>query len=143
MCKRRCFFRNLHFQTDNIDRSNILWYQQPAGRWTEALPVGNGRLGGMVYGSVQTEHIQLNEDTFWSGDKVDRNNPKSLENLPKIRSLLFERKHKEALELADNSMLGIPRGLHSYQPLGDLYIQFHDIIISPNIIENLISTGQL
>ncbi len=125
ICANAGVLSTFPFQTDDIDRSNILWYQQPAGIWTEALPVGNGRLGGMIYGSVQTEHIQLNEDTFWSGDYVDRNNPKSLENLPKIRSLLFEGKHKDAFELADSSMIGIPRQLHSYQPLGDLYIQFH------------------
>ncbi len=89
ICANAGVLSTFPFQTDDIDRSNILWYQQPAGIWTEALPVGNGRLGGMIYGSVQTEHIQLNEDTFWSGDYVDRNNPKSLENLPKIRSLLL------------------------------------------------------
>ncbi len=111
-------------QTVATEHENILRYDQPAGKWTEALPVGNGRLGGMVFGTVETEHIQLNEDSFWSGDKVDRNNPKSLENLPSIRKLLFEGKHTEAFELADSAMIGIPRRLHAYQPFGDLYLRF-------------------
>ena len=68
-----------------------LWYRQPAGfwEWEEALPVGNGRLGGMVYGRTDYERIQLNEESIWYGKPLDRNNPDALGNLEKIRELIF------------------------------------------------------
>src|SRR5438105_4921082 len=59
------------------DRANVLWYRQPAANWNEALPIGNGRLGAMIFGGVQSERIQLNEDTVWAGEKRDRVNPES------------------------------------------------------------------
>src|SRR5215813_4896390 len=65
--------------------SSLLWYRQPAARWVEALPVGNGRLGGMVFGGVDLERVQLNEDTVWAGEKRDRVNPEALKNLPEVR----------------------------------------------------------
>jgi alpha-L-fucosidase 2 len=68
-----------------------LWYRQPAGAWTQALPVGNGRLAAMVFGTVRKEHIQFNEDTVWSGEKRDRSNPESPKALPEIRRPLMER----------------------------------------------------
>src|SRR5580700_10739181 len=69
--------------------ANILWYRAPAQTWNEALPVGNGRLGGMVFGGVPSEQIRLNEDTSWAGEKRDRNNPAGHDALPEIRRLLF------------------------------------------------------
>src|SRR6266404_1293630 len=66
-----------------------LWYRQPATVWNEALPIGNGRLGAMVFGGVQSERIQLNEDTVWAGEKRDRNNPEGRSNLAAVRRLLF------------------------------------------------------
>src|SRR5213592_2237127 len=66
-----------------------LWYRQPAASWNEALPIGNGRLGAMVFGGVESEKIQLNEDTIWAGEKRDRNNPEGLKNLAEVRRLLF------------------------------------------------------
>ena len=60
---------------------NKLWYAQPAKTWVEALPIGNGRLGGMIFGGVETEHVQLNEDTIWAGEKRDRINPKGAASL--------------------------------------------------------------
>ncbi len=65
-----------------------LWYRQPAARWVEALPVGNGRLAAMVFGDPRKEHIQLNEDTIWSGEKRDRGNPEAPVAIPEIRRLL-------------------------------------------------------
>src|SRR5262245_29409668 len=62
-----------------------LWYRQPAEKWVEALPIGNGRLAGMIFGKVQAERIQLNEDTVWAGEKHDRTNPEALKNLPEVR----------------------------------------------------------
>ena len=66
-----------------------LWYRHPAQKWVEALPIGNGRLGAMVFGGVHEERIQLNEDTVWAGRPYDPANPEALEALPKARELLF------------------------------------------------------
>ncbi|MGE5488153.1 MAG: glycosyl hydrolase family 95 catalytic domain-containing protein [bacterium] len=101
-----------------------LWYAQPAGRWVEALPVGNGRLAAMVFGDVRREHLQLNEDTVWSGEKRDRSNPAAQEAVPEIRRLLQEGRPAEAQELADKAMISIPRALPVYQTLGDLWLEF-------------------
>lgn len=101
----------------------VLWYPQPAEKWTEALPLGNGRLGAMVFGRVENERIQLNEDTVWAGEKRDRNNPEGLRNLPEVRRLLFAGKPREAEELAERTMISIPKRLPPYQPLGDLWLR--------------------
>ncbi|MXZ00892.1 glycoside hydrolase family 95 protein, partial [Candidatus Poribacteria bacterium] len=90
--------------TDNL----VLWYQKPAEAWTDALPVGNGKLGAMVFGGVARERIQLNEETLWDGGPRDTNNPKALEALPKVQQLLFEGKNEEATQLASETMLGVP-----------------------------------
>ena len=102
----------------------VLWYRHPAQKWGDALPVGNGRLGAMVYGGVAKEHIQLNEDTIWNGKKRDRINPEALKALPEVRRLLFEGKPREAEALEDKKMMGIPNRQPPYQPLGDLNIDF-------------------
>ena len=94
--------------------------QAPAKEWVEALPIGNGRLGGMVFGGVPAERIQLNEDTFWSGGPYDPINPEALPYLPKVRELIREGRYKEAQDLADQKLMGRPRHLQAYQPLGDL-----------------------
>ncbi len=106
----------------------VLWYRHPAQKWGDALPVGNGRLGGMVFGGIAKERIQLNEDTIWNGKKRDRVNPEALKALPEVRRLLFEGKPKEAEALEDQKMMGIPNRQPPYQPLGDLNIEFsgHD-----------------
>ncbi len=101
-----------------------LWYEQPAVEWNEALPVGNGRLGAMVFGGTNTERIQLNEESLWAGSQINNNNPKALGNLEKFRSLILEDKLLEARELANESFLGTPPRIRSYQTLGDLYIDF-------------------
>ena len=100
-----------------------LWFRQPAEKWTAALPIGNGRIGAMVFGRVDTERIQFNEDTFWSGRPHDYTNPEALQYLDKVRSLIFEGKYLEAQEIADEHMMGIPRFLQAYQPLGDLWLR--------------------
>ena len=102
----------------------VLWYQHPAQRWGDALPVGNGRLGGMVFGGVTQERIQLNEDTIWNGKKRDRVNPEALKALPEVRRLLFQGKPREAVALEDQKMMGIPNRQPPYQPLGDLRLEF-------------------
>src|SRR6187402_1573010 len=79
-----------------------LWYKQPAGKvWENALPVGNGRLGAMVYGNVERDIIQLNEHTVWSGSPNRNDNPEALASLPQIRELIWDGKWKEAQDLAN------------------------------------------
>ncbi|ASA24187.1 glycoside hydrolase family 95 protein [Paenibacillus donghaensis] len=104
------------------DQGNVLWYNKPAAVWEEALPVGNGRLGGMVFGGVEEERIQLNEDTLWSGFPRDTANYEALRHLGPARQLAAEGKYTEAEALVEATMLG--RRTESYQPLGDLRIQF-------------------
>ena len=103
---------------------HVISFSSPAKAWEEALPVGNGRLGGMVFGLPFTERIQLNEDSVWYGGPQDRNNPSALENLPKIRKLILEGKIAEAQELCTFALSGIPEESRHYEPLGNLYIEF-------------------
>lgn len=103
------------------DGKNLLWYKEPAKVWEEALPLGNGRLGAMVFGGVADERIQLNENTVWDGAPVNANNPKALSALPEVQRLLFEDKNKEAVKLAAETMLGQPSGVKSYQSLGEVW----------------------
>ncbi|MDI6401308.1 glycoside hydrolase family 95 protein [Balneolaceae bacterium ANBcel3] len=103
-----------------------LWYEAPATEWDEALPVGNGRIGGMIFGSVGTERIQLNEESLWGGSNVDNNNPGALENLPEIRRLIMNGEIIRAKELAEKYLLGDPWIDNSYRTLGDLFIRFHE-----------------
>ena len=103
-----------------------LTYRQPAAKWTEALPIGNGRLGAMVFGGIQDERFQLNEDTLWAGGPYDPNNPEALENLPEARRLIFAGQYREAHELVDQKMLAHPRGQLQYQTVGDLLLAFPD-----------------
>ncbi|HOW85195.1 MAG TPA: glycoside hydrolase family 95 protein [Candidatus Aminicenantes bacterium] len=104
-----------------------LWYRQPAADWNEALPVGNGRLGAMVFGSPDREKLQLNEETVWAGGPIDNNNPAALESLPLVRRALFEGRYAEASALAEKHLLGRPPRIRSYQPLGDLLIDLDDV----------------
>jgi alpha-L-fucosidase 2 len=83
----------------------VLWYQKPAVVWEEALPLGNGQLGAMIFGGIADERIQLNESTLWDGYPLDPNDPSSLENLPEVRKLLFEGKNNEAVALAGKHMM--------------------------------------
>ncbi len=105
-------------------QDTLLWYEHPAEKWVEALPVGNGRLGGMVFGGVAEERIQLNEDSIWSGEPHFNPNPKMRENLPIVRKLLFEGSYAEAHKLAGETMV-TPRDPRygNYQPLGNLYLR--------------------
>ncbi len=101
-----------------------LWYAQPAAIWDEALPVGNGRLGAMDFGGVELQRIQFNEETLWDGYPRDRVNPQAKEALPKIRKLMLDGKNKEAEALANETMLGIPNRINSYQTFGTVEIEF-------------------
>ena len=113
----------LSTEPEPIPSPLTLWYRQPATKWVEALPVGNGRLGAMVFGGTRKERLQLNEDTLWDGYEGDPNNPAALKALPEVRRLLFEGKNAEATQLGSQTMMGIPPGVKSYQPLGDLWFE--------------------
>lgn len=93
-----------------------LWYNNPASQWLEALPVGNGRLGAMVYGGVGKEQIQFNEDSLWTGIPRDYSNPMAFESLSEIRELLFEEKQRDAQKLAGEKFMSIPLRQERYQP---------------------------
>ena len=108
----------------NTDNSLKLWYRQPASVWEEALPVGNGRLGAMVFGDPVHERLQINEESIWAGSKINNNNPDALKTLPVLQKALFESRYKDALKLADENFLGTPPRVRSYQPFGDLYIDY-------------------
>lgn len=102
-----------------------LWYLQPAKEWVEALPIGNGRLGGMIFGHVQEERIQLNEDSIWYGGPKDGLNPDGPRYLAQIRELLFGGKVEEATRLTRLALFSTPKYYNPYQPLGDLRLYFH------------------
>ncbi|MDX8142420.1 glycoside hydrolase N-terminal domain-containing protein [Lentzea sp. BCCO 10_0061] len=102
-----------------------LWYGGPAGSdWLRALPIGNGRLGAMVFGNTDTERLQLNEDTVWAGGPHDYTNPRGAGALAEIRRLVFAGQWTQAQSLIDQTMLGSPAGQLAYQPVGDLRLTF-------------------
>ena len=101
-----------------------IWFNRPADSWNEALPVGNGRLGAMIFGGIQKERIQLNEQTIWTGKDVDFVNPGAKEALPVIRKLLFEGKYEEAQKMAKEKMMGNRTVGSDYQTMGDLNFSF-------------------
>jgi len=103
-----------------------LWYRQPAKRWIEALAVGNGRLGAMVFGGVSEERIQLNEDTLWAGGPYDPANPAAAEALPRVRELIFAGRYREAHNLVSQKMMARPLSQMPYQCVGDLLLEFPD-----------------
>ncbi|MGC5798230.1 glycoside hydrolase family 95 protein [Sphingomonas sp. NFX23] len=100
-----------------------LWYRQPAVAWTEALPVGNGRLGAMVFGGTASERLQLNEDTLWTGGPYDPVNPAAHAALPEVRRLIDAGKFAEAQALANAQVMGLPKTQMAYQPVGDLMLE--------------------
>jgi alpha-L-fucosidase 2 len=101
-----------------------LWYRRAAPQWDHALPIGNGRLGAMVFGGVRTERLQLNEDSLWLGGPRESDNPEALAHLPEVRRLLFGGRPREAEALAEKKLMGRPNRLLSYQTLGDLRLGF-------------------
>ncbi len=104
-----------------------LWYRQPAVKWTDALPVGNGRLGAMVFGGTAKERIQFNEDTLWTGEPHNYAHPGAYKYLGTLRQLLFEGKQKEAEDLAMKEFMSVPLRQKAYQDFGDLLLDFPDV----------------
>ena len=102
-----------------------LWYDEPSGdTWENALPLGNGRLGAMVYGNVDTEIFQLNEHTVWSGSPNRNDNTNALEALPKVRELIFNGKYKAAEKLANDKIITKKSHGLMFQPVGNLELSF-------------------
>src|SRR3954464_8995418 len=102
-----------------------LWYNHPSGDvWENALPIGNGRLGAMVYGNVETETIQLNEHTVWSGSPNRNDNPLALDSLAVIRQLIFEGKQKDAEQVANRVIITKKSHGQKFEPVGSLQLAF-------------------
>lgn len=106
------------------NNEHLLWYDRPASLWVEALPIGNGRLGAMVYGNPAQEHIQLNEETIWAGQPNNNPNPAALEYLPKIRDMVFAGQYIEAEQLATEKVMSQTNSGMPYQSFGDLRLSF-------------------
>ncbi|HEY8485511.1 MAG TPA: glycoside hydrolase N-terminal domain-containing protein [Longimicrobiales bacterium] len=107
--------------------SLVLWYPEPARRWVEALPVGNGRLGAMVFGGTHQERIQFNEETVWTGGPHEYHRPGAHRYLPELRALLAAGKQREAEELAQVHFMSAPLRQKAYQAFGDLRLAFPGI----------------
>ena len=101
-----------------------LWYTKPAQKWTEALPIGNGRLGAMIFGGVENDRIQFNEETLWNGAPNDYAHKGASQYLDQIRQLLFDGKQKEAEDLAMKEFMSVPLKQKTYQAFGDLNLHF-------------------
>ena len=101
-----------------------LWYNQPASIWEEALPIGNGRMGAMIFGNPFHECIQINEESLWAGEPLNSNNPKAAQNLDKIRELILNHDYSTAYKLSAESMVGTPPCVRSYQPLGNILLDY-------------------
>jgi alpha-L-fucosidase 2 len=120
------FFLSICFATRALgaDQTPRLWYRQPAQKWTEALPIGNGRLGGMIFGGISSERIQFNEDTLWKGHPHDYARDGAGQHLAQIRQLLADGKVKETEKLTRETFLSDPVRQKAYQPFGDLRLSF-------------------
>ncbi|MCF6358801.1 MAG: glycoside hydrolase family 95 protein, partial [Draconibacterium sp.] len=104
---------------DELKKTEI-WFNQPAKNWNEAIPIGNGALGGMVYGGIESDTVKINEETLWSGEPRDLQNYEAIKYLPEIRQLLLDGKTQKAEELINKTMLGEYN--ENYLPMGDLVI---------------------
>jgi hypothetical protein len=107
-----------------FDPSTLLWYSAPASNWEAALPVGNGRLGAMVFGRAEEERIQLNEDTYWTGGPYSTVVKGGYQMLPEVRSLVFAGKYLEAQTVFGRYLMGYPVEQQKYQCLGNLHLFF-------------------
>jgi len=117
---------SVEIPAESIPSEHVLFFEQPAATWPDALPVGNGRLGAMVFGNPAKERLQLNEETVWMGERRDRNNQQA-SRTPEVRKLLMAGKVHEAEALAAQVMMGVPDRLPCYQTLGDLWLDFDNV----------------
>jgi len=130
---KKILLLSLHFVTTICFAQNNqqlkLWYNKPSGTtWENALPIGNGKLGAMIYGNVDTETVQLNECTVWSGSPNRNDNDLCLDSLTEIRQLIFNGKQKEAEAIANNVIISKTSQGQMFEPVGELSLTFegHD-----------------
>ena len=116
-----CIFINARAQSNTLLK---LWYDHPAGQWVEALPVGNGRLGAMIFGNPSEEQIQLNENTIWAGSPYNNANPNALKALPEIRKLIFKGDYEKAQDMANKDIISQTAQGMPYQTAGSLYLHY-------------------
>lgn len=109
--------------TGDADNSR-LWYKRPASDWMEALPIGNGKLGAMVFGGVEDEHLQLNEESVWAGPPIPENRVGAYKAIDQARELIFQGDYVEADKVMQENVMGPRIAPRSYQPLGDLHLKF-------------------
>lgn len=112
------------FMEADMSGENLVWYARPAGKWEEALPIGNGRMGGMVYGGIKEDQIHLNDDTLYGGTPQQRVNPAARETLGRARELLRQGRLDEASMAVQAGMTGTPRYTGPYLPLCTLFLRF-------------------
>ncbi len=108
----------------HVGEKNRLWYTKPAREWIDALPIGNGRLGGMVFGGIKNEQVQLNEESLWAGPPVPQDRPGAWKAIEQARELIFKGQYTEAGRLVQDNVLSERISPRSYQTLGDLHMQF-------------------
>jgi len=108
----------------NIDPTTLLWYTHPADKWENALPVGNGRLGAMVFGRTDEERIQVNEETYWSGGPYNQTRPGGWKYLPQVQKLIFAGQYVKAHKLFGRYLMGYPVEQQKYQSLANLVLKF-------------------
>ncbi|HEY5232864.1 MAG TPA: glycoside hydrolase N-terminal domain-containing protein, partial [Verrucomicrobiae bacterium] len=109
---------------ESSDADATIWYRQPAQQWLEAMPLGNGMIGAMVFGGVPEERIALNESSFWSGRPHDYDDTNAFQFFPQIRDLVFAGKFQEAEKMVNDHFYGKPKAQEAYQPIGDLLLDF-------------------
>ena len=114
-----------------------LWYRRPASQWTEALPLGNGRLGGMVFGGLSQERLQINEDTLWAGGPNDPVSPDALAALPEARRLILTGQYDAATELISRKIMARPLHQMPYETVGDLLLDFPGQTVGENYRRDL------
>ena len=130
-CFTFLFQYNAIAQTSNLGpastaegNNNKLWYLQPASDWMEALPIGNGKIGAMVFGGVEQEKLQINEESVWAGPPIPENRVGAYTSIEKARELIFQGDYAEANKLVQDDVMGPRIAPRSYQPLGDLILNF-------------------
>jgi len=111
--------------SSGIDPTTCLWYLHPAAKWDEALPVGNGRLGAMVFGKTDEERIQFNEDTYWSGGPYSQTRPGGNRHIQEIQDLIFKGEYIKAHNLFGRYLMGYPVEQMKYQSMGDIILKLH------------------
>ena len=121
-----------------------LWYDKPSGTtWENALPIGNGRLGAMIYGNAEQEIIQLNEHTVWSGSPNRNDNPLALDSLTLIRKLIYDDRRKEAERVVNNAIITKKSHGQKFEPVGSLQLAFAGHENFSNYYRELILKGRL